>query len=239
MPPVAREVCAFLGELMLIDWAQQNDTVLFQQLVLVWHDENAIYLGSDLDQLKEAIKDLNQPYDYRLNYPLARMVAAHIFETHSIDDIKKLFSSRKDAPALLSMNAIADLANAVENYLPPMPVHDKGYPALDAYRGLGAIALLDIDCWQGPSEQRLNDYYGNLLVHLQNSTAYIALRRDRKPIGYATWQKIADSNTPVLTRQSAPFGDYLQLHKALEGHLGVDHISSYHEGSSRQEQRAW
>lgn len=239
MPPVARETCAFLGELILIEWAKQNKTNLFGQLLTVWQSENSAYLGSDIDRLEEALRDPSQPYNYRLNYPLARLAAIHIFETRSIEDIRNLFSSGKNAMALIPFDAIADLANTAENYLPAMPRHDSAYPALDAYRGLGAIALLDIDYWQGPSETRIEDYYANLLVHLQNQTAFVALRADRKPIGYATWQQKSGGNSSVLTRQSAPFGDHLQLQKAVESHLGVNEIGSHHNRSSRQEQRAW
>ena len=127
-----------------------------------------------------------------------------------------------------------------QNYLPPLPLPDTDQPAVDAYRALGAMALLDIDFWKGESERRIEDHYANLLHHLQNHTAFIALDEVRRPIGYATWRKAEGDNTVILTRQAAPFGDHLLLQKALERHLGQNtDIQAQHPSSARQEQAAW
>jgi hemolysin-activating ACP:hemolysin acyltransferase len=142
--------------------------------------------------------------------------------------------------ALLPLSKIADLAGQSQNYLPPLPAPDTTQPASDAYRALGAMALLDIDFWKGESERRIEDYYATLLHHLQNRTAFIALDEVRRPVGYATWRKAAGDNTITLTRQAAPFGDHLLLQKALERHLGQESdVHAQHPRSARQEQMAW
>lgn len=238
MPPVARETCAFLGELALIDWARKTDTPLAASLLSVWQQENRTYLGEDCDLLRAALADPNAPYTYRMNYPLAR--AAAVVMQRCGADAHRLFRAGAEAMALLPLADIADLAGRLQNYLPPLPPPDAETPATNAYRALGAIALLDIDFWKGESERRIEDYYASRLHHLQTRTAFLALDDVRRPIGYATWRKVAGDNALTLTRQAAPFGDHLLLQKALQRHLGQDAgVPAHHQSSARQEQAAW
>jgi hypothetical protein len=238
MPPVARETCAFLGELALIDWARKTDTPLAAKLLSVWQEENEAYFGEDCDLLRSALADPDASYTYRMNYPLAR--AAAIVMHRSGADAQRLFRAGAEAMALLPLADIADLAGRLQNYLPPMPPPDAETPATNAYRALGAMALLDIDFWKGESERRIEDYYASLLHHLQTRTAFIALDDVHRPVGYATWRKAAGDNAVTLTRQAAPFGDHLLLQKALQRHLGQDaDVLAHHERSARQEQTAW
>lgn len=238
MPPVARETCAFLGELALIEWASKNDTHLAAKLLSVWQEESETYFGEDRDLLRSALADPNASYTYRMNYPLAR--AAAIVMQRSGADAQRLFRAGAEAMALLPLADIADLAGRLQNYLPPLPPPDADTPATNAYRALGAMALLDIDFWKGESEKRIEDYYASRLHHLQNRTAFLALDDVRRPVGYATWRKAAGENAVTLTRQAAPFGDHLLLQKALQRHLAQDtDVLAHHERSARQEQTAW
>lgn len=238
MPPVARETCAFLGELALIYWAKQNQTDLAARLLRIWREENQRYFGDDCALLRAALGDPESAYSYRMNYPLAR--AAAVVMWRAGDDLQRLFKAGSEAMNLLPLARIADVAGLNQNYLPPLPLPDTDHPAIDAYRALGAIALLDIDFWKGESERRIEDYYANLLDHLQNRTAFVALDEARRPVGYATWRKATGGNTVTLTRQAAPFGDHLLLQKALERHLGQNtDVQAQHPRSARQEQVAW
>ncbi|MCE2749086.1 MAG: hypothetical protein LW715_10025 [Rhodobacter sp.] len=238
MPPVARETCAFLGELALIDWARKTDTHLAAKLLSVWQEENETYFGEDCDLLRSALADPNTSYTYRMNYPLAR--AAAIVMHRSGADAQRLFRAGAKAMALLPLADIADLAGRLQNYLPPMPPPDADTQATNAYRALGAMALLDVDFWKGESEKRIEDYYASRLHHLQTKTAFLALDDVRRPVGYATWRKAAGDNAVTLIRQAAPFGDHLLLQIALQRHLGQDtDVLAHHERSARQEQTAW
>ena len=238
MPPVARETCAFLGELALIDWAKRNQADLAARLLRVWREENQRYFGDDCALLRAALGDPESAYTYRMNYPLARAAAVVMWRAGA--DLQRLFKAGSEALNLLPLARIADVAGLSQNYLPPLPLPDTDQPAIDAYRALGAMALLDIDFWKGESERRIEDYYATLLNHLQNRTAFIALDDVRRPVGYATWRKAAGDNTVTLTRQAAPFGDHLLLQKALERHLGQNtDVQAQHPRSARQEQVAW
>jgi hemolysin-activating ACP:hemolysin acyltransferase len=238
MPPVARETCAFLGELALIDWARRNQTDLATKLLQVWREENQRYFGDDCALLRAALVDPESAYTYRMNYPLARAAAVVMWRAGA--DLQRLFKAGSEAINLLPLARIADVAGLSQNYLPPLPLPYTDQPAVDAYRALGAMALLDIDFWKGESERRIEDYYANLLHHLQNRTAFVALDEARRPVGYSTWRKATGGNTVTLTRQAAPFGDHLLLQKSLERHLGQNtDVKAQHPRSARQEQVAW
>lgn len=240
MPPLARETCAFLGELILINHIRKNDAELFCALSQVWYNENDAYLGGDMNALSTALLDAEAEYHYRLNYPIARLTAAQIFCSSEKSDFSALFSSGNQAMSHLPLEDMANNAGESSNYLPPLPAANLGNPADDDYRALGAIALLDIDYWQGESEARITDYYTTALGHLQNRSLFIALNRLRKPVGYATWHKSSPSAPAILTRQAAPFGDHLSLQKAVERHLQQPgQIFAQHSRSARKEQIAW
>ena len=97
MPPVAREACAFLGELALIRYAKMNSRALCRELQSVWHRENKCHLADDIVQSANDLKAGSAPYHYRYNYPLARIAAIALFAAHGSDAIKKIFASGPDA----------------------------------------------------------------------------------------------------------------------------------------------
>lgn len=239
MPPVARETCAFLGELSLIAYARRMEPELAALLVQVWRDENKRYLGADCDALTQSLGDLNSAYDYRMNYPLARMAAVALFNKSDKTVLQSLFSAGSDAMRYLPLDEIADRAANIANLLPALPPPDAERPAIGAYRSLGAMVLLDIDGWKGDSEQAIGEYYAAMLAHMQQGTAFIGLRPDGRPLGYATWD-VDDDGKIVLRRQCAPFGDHLILQQTLQQHLASgDPVIAWHDRSSRAEQVAW
>ncbi len=76
MPPVARECCAFIGELALLEFTSVNNPYLHHKLLKVWHANNQVYLGSDLIVLNQHKNTKNDHYNYRWNYPIARKAAS-------------------------------------------------------------------------------------------------------------------------------------------------------------------
>jgi hypothetical protein len=240
MPPLAREVCAFLGELLVIAHARTAAPDLYPALCDVWHRENEAYLGSDLDLLSAALADPQAQYHYRQNYPVARLAAVELFNRGSGEWLRQFFASGRDGMRHIPIEKLANRAGDIANYLPAMPHSEPQTPAIDAYRSLGAMALIDIDYWEGQSEARIEDYYADLLRHLEDQTAFVALNEQRKPIGYATWSKDAQGDGCTLTRQAAPFGDHITLQRALERHLGGKAgMTARHNRSARREQVAW
>ncbi|PTN04146.1 hypothetical protein C8N32_101345 [Rhodovulum imhoffii] len=240
MPPLAREVCAFLGELVVIMHARTAAPELYPALCDVWHRENDAYLGLDMDLLAAALADPQAQYHYRQNYPAARLAAVELFNRGYGECLRQFFASGRDGMRHVPIEELANRAGDVANYLPAMPQPEPETPAIDAYRSLGAMALIDIDYWEGLSETRIEDYYADLLRHLHGNTAFLALNDQRKPIGYATWLKAAQEDEYTLTRQAAPFGDHRALQSALERHLGkTAGVTARHARSATQEQVAW
>lgn len=241
MPPLARETCAFLGELGLIAHLNRNGPEWFAGALLnVWHAETQTILGDDLERFLAAMQDDGARYHYRQNYPIARLVASEMFTQGPGPWLEALFASGSDAMAHLPLAQMANAAGRRANYLPALPMSSTDQPALGAYRSLGAIALLEIEYWNGVSEMPLGDVYQGLLQHMQKQTAFIALDRHHRPLGYATWEQAPEANRITLTRQAAPFGDHLELQKSLSRHLQLDAgVASRNARSARPEQEAW
>lgn len=139
MPPLAREACAFLGEIALVEWARANEPALVPGLLAAWAADDAVYCGADLERLAAALGDTDAPYDYRMNYPIARAAAVVLFETAGEGAFRALVAAGEEAMGLLPLAAIPRTSA-----LPPIPERDALVPATDAYRGLGVVALLDL-----------------------------------------------------------------------------------------------
>jgi len=240
MPPVARETCAFLSELIVLDAMRENQDSLFEALRAVWDAENKAYLGVDVDDLQRALGDPDAAYIYRWNYPLARLAAIEIFQSYKSGNVSltEVFASGAESMSCLPFAQMSAKADEIENYLPSF--RNNTEPATAAYQSLGAMALLDIDTFEGPSEREIGDAYADLLKNLQDQTAFIGLRDDGRPIGYATWQSQPDGNGLTITHQSAPFGDHLQLLRTLQQRFAdAGPVSAISHRSARREQLAW
>ena len=104
----------------------------------------------------------------------------------------------------------------MDNYLPEVPEAETVRSAINAYRYLGMMLLLDIDYWQGESEKTIKEYYSTRLTHMQSQTVLVGIGKERKPIGYAIWDAGKnDASIICLKRQAAPFGDHLELQKNI------------------------
>jgi len=240
MPPVARETCAFLGELIVLDALFENQDPLFDSLQRTWEAENQAYLGSDIEDLQRALGDPEASYIYRWNYPLARLAAIEMFQSYKSGKLSLIeaFESGSACMSFVPLEQMAAKADEIQNYFSPFRTDTA--PASAAYQSLGAMALLDIDTYEGPSERKIGDVYADLLKNLQDQTAFIGLREDGRPIGYATWQPEPDGNGLRITHQSSPFGDHLKLLRTLKQRFAhAEPVSAIAERSARKEQVAW
>ncbi len=75
MPPVNREICAFLAELALLDALQEWDAALHVACVREWTRSNAQYLETCARTLRHALLHPDAVYHYDWNYPIARVLA--------------------------------------------------------------------------------------------------------------------------------------------------------------------
>ena len=215
MPPVARETCAFLGELAVIEHARNRRPDLFGALCDVWRKENEAYLGRDLTALSAAIADPSTPYHYRQNYPIARLAAVELFRRDPGAWARGLFSAGAEAMRHLPIEAMAERAADVTNPLPPLPEPDAENPVIDAYRSLGAIVMLDL-VEAGPSAQMpMGSYYSAILERMRERQVFVALDEARRPAGYATWTVAAGSDNGIqFDHLVAPYGDCESLRES-------------------------
>lgn len=102
MPPLAREVCAFIGELKTIVGAGGIDAGLQARLIAVWHQESATYTTKDLALIRDALSNPERAYDYRMNYGIARLIAVQLFASSDATGISSLFASGTQAMAYLA-----------------------------------------------------------------------------------------------------------------------------------------
>ena len=241
IPPIHREVAAFLSELAIIDFLKAQGDPIAGGLCKAHVSDDAIYLDRDVKALEAALCDPKAAYDYRWNYPVARLLVARLFQRRGQKDLWSDLLGKNAVSELLEIGPGESTLNKVENYLPAAPEPDKDHPAINGYRSLGMMALLDIDYWQGESENLIGDYYLSHVDHLNGKTAMIAFSEDKKPIGYATWTSGPDNADDILvTRQAAPFGDHLSLQKKLKSRLSeTAQITSRHSRSARGKQIVW
>ena len=118
-PPVVRECCAFLGELMLLRYLRANLPATFGTARKAWESDNDRYLGEDRDRLEEALSVADEPYRYRWNYPMARVLAQDLFERKSADEVAAIFCAGAETPDLLNIHVCerrASLAPHVETF---------------------------------------------------------------------------------------------------------------------------
>lgn len=226
-PPAARELCAFLGELLVIDHARSASQDLWLELTRVWREENGIYLGADLERLAAALADPRATYHYRLNYPLARLSAVDLFEC-ARDDLGDVFAAGSNALTSYLHDVSSAGAAKAPNPLPPLPEPSSDLHADFVYRSLGAMMMIDLEYVSGPAEPSIEDCYSIHLNHLQTQTARVVLNESRQPVGYGAWRGATGEESSVLTRLAAPFGDYGVIARSVEQRMA--------EGSTRAAQ---
>ena len=72
--------------------SKQQSQDLHQALQQLWNAHNHAYLDVQLDELEQALHGDNAPYNYRQNYPFARVASSRIYAERSSQDNLKLFS---------------------------------------------------------------------------------------------------------------------------------------------------
>lgn len=214
MPPIARETCAFIGELLLLRFVEKNDPVLHLELGQVWSMQNAAYLFDNLDSLADGLLNPETPYHYNHNYPLARLAAVQLFTSGSVS-LMELFSSGASAMKHLPLEEMAAQTATLNNYFPRLPEPNPNAPKLGFYRNLGAVTLLDLEANNNQVRSKLQDYYSALQAHLFEETAFVWLSEDQRPMGCATWNGQSHEGKAEITRLRAPFGGHVRLQQLV------------------------
>jgi hypothetical protein len=91
VPPIIREVCAFLGEWALLCHVVHSDAAQYRRLYRVWNNDNNKFFGTEKHRLNSALLRPHTPYRYSWNYPIARYLAIHASQRCSRDRMWTLF----------------------------------------------------------------------------------------------------------------------------------------------------
>lgn len=106
LPPVMREVCAFLAEGALLSHCRNHDVVQYAALLERWQADDRRYLGTFSGKLRADLDNPDAIYDYSWNYPLARLIAHRISRDFSRESIWGVFQGDWSVPAVLNELAI-------------------------------------------------------------------------------------------------------------------------------------
>ncbi|MBY8915290.1 hypothetical protein KUG85_02935 [Nitratireductor sp. L1-7-SE] len=217
MPPLSREVCAFVGEQLLLGWVRQARPALSPYLETAWLTDNSRYLGTDLQSLKTALESGSDTYDYAWNYPIARLLAQSIGQEWTRKKIAALFRSGEKAPSLLKDYHDRPRILQQRYVLPGM--HDADGTVAGLYRQIGGLLLLDLqDMDAGAVDRSIGDRYARLLQSMQDRSVFLALDRQQVPLGYVLWQRDGEGKTVHLEHRIACRQRLPDLLASLESH---------------------
>ncbi len=101
VPPIIREICAFLGEGALLSHTLRRDEMQYTHLVQAWREANHKYFGARRDHLQAALVREDAPYKYFWNYPIARSLAIQISDRCSQDWIWSVFQGERSVRGVL------------------------------------------------------------------------------------------------------------------------------------------
>ena len=92
MPPVMREVCAFISEGALLSSFSNENALLADNLQEYWRISNQRYFGKLAIKLNRSLENNEAIYEYSWNYPIARFLALQISEKFSRELVWSVFS---------------------------------------------------------------------------------------------------------------------------------------------------
>jgi len=220
MPPVAREVCAFLGELVVMAHVRTRSGALFNDLLQIWARDNGGYLGNDLEFLRKSLGDLSAPYDYRLNYPPARLMALGLYRRRTDGAAwRRLYSSGGGAMKLLDIEDAVASSVCRGNPLSPLPEESTTAPAMSIYRILGGAVILDLVSGASSTEKSIEEYYGALSESLKERRLHLVLDDERRPLGYVVFETSScEAVEPRLLLERAVYCSREDLHARVRQH---------------------
>jgi hypothetical protein len=107
VPPIMREVCAFLGEAAMLSHTLNRSKAQYAYLGQAWRKDNRRYFGVQRDRLQTALLRPDTPYSYSWNYPIARYLAIELSERCFRDWIWGVFEGKLTVPGVLQKLALS------------------------------------------------------------------------------------------------------------------------------------
>jgi hypothetical protein len=104
VPPVARELCAFLAELALLDHLRVESPALNPLALAAWGAATRHYVREG-KTLAAALQDPRSVYHYGWNYPIARVLASECHEQLPPSALWSIFENRTRLSGILTFLA--------------------------------------------------------------------------------------------------------------------------------------
>jgi hypothetical protein len=207
-PPILREICAFIGELALLEYMKEKDLDQYNILFEAWNSQNAGYFGSNLKDLKIALSVTNSGYNYQWNYPIARVMAIDLFRNEESSKLWNLF--QRGIESSTYRDYLKGLEGAMNEVALSALNPNSGFtPLITSYSVIGVLAMLDI-LYQGHNTKRkIRNYVSDLKIDLTSECIYLQFNSSRQPIGYCKY--VVESSSAgvkryVSQREILPFG---------------------------------
>ncbi|WP_372426252.1 hypothetical protein [Salinarimonas chemoclinalis] len=215
MPPVAREVCAFLGERAVL--RHLSDGRERRALRAAWIRDDRTYLVADAQRLRAALASGGATYDYRWNYPVARWIARRSAGLAEPNTACALLESGPDAPTRLEPHILDALAS--RNPLPPIVGRDEAGP-MAAYRRIGVAAALETAAKDLDGET-VQGFYAAIVGALRDGGLVIGVDEEARPFGWGIASRAGES-AAGNERLAAPFGDRARMEALISRRASAD-----------------
>ena len=207
-PPVARELCAFLGELALLEYVQEKKPRLFGALKYAWEAQNTSYWRENLPVLKDALSEIGGEYQYAWNYPIARILALELYKEKEGEQLWELFTKGSGSPLYGEhLSVIEGLSSQVRTS--PLAVALDGNSVASHFSIIGVITILDILYSGSRARRKIESYAAELQKELRSNCIFLALNAERQPFGYCKFfERTSVRGVTYLATvlEVAPFG---------------------------------
>lgn len=223
VPPIAREVVGFIGELIVLDYAKNSSDWPYHAYERAHAKEDCSYLGSDLRKLKIALEIGNSTYHYRLNYPLARIVSSFLYEHYDSTELWSVIEGKTCFSDILEfVLSKARKLSKISNLLPKVRPDENENAVTAFFRSIGITVLLSVEakkrkCDRADKLESIGEYFNLLSKSFETGSAVVFLSEMDQPEGFAVWR--SSSATGGVNRLCAPFDNSEVIQKRLNDHL--------------------
>ena len=105
IPPVMREVCAFLSERALLSYCLQHESSQASALLDRWHEADRRYFGKLTKKLEDCLDAPETIYDYGWNYPIARFLSLRIATSFTPEMQWRVFRGDSSVTSVMEQSA--------------------------------------------------------------------------------------------------------------------------------------
>lgn len=217
-PPISREICAFIGELALLEYSKQTDLCMHRALKEAWRFQNIYYLGTSSVHLKTALSQEKAPYNYTWNYPIARTIAIHLHRCKAPYILWSLFEDGSNSHLYINYLTRIEQSPPEVSIFPAIgETNDK--LLFDRYSLIGIIIVLDIIYNSEICRGEIGSYASEIESDFSSSCLFIGFSKNRYPVGYCKYKiESSEMGTSYVKslREVAPFGQQSQLQAAFK-----------------------